>query len=88
MYKRNTTTCWSIFDFVKRVEPKQVELVHYSGYEDKHHNQDILIDDELRDWTEHLWLTAAGPSPSWNVPKPGQSVNPIARSARTPGQRV
>lgn len=51
--------CWSIQEFVNRLRPQTVNLVHYSGYEDGH----ILTDSELRNWLP-TQLNAAG----WQVP--------------------
>lgn len=67
--------CLSIFDFAEHIHPSDVQLVHYSGYEDhKHHGQAILTDQQLLDWTQQT-AQASGyshvPSISWGIPKPG-----------------
>jgi hypothetical protein len=65
--------CLSIFEFIERIEPKQVHLVHYSGYEDlQNHGEAIMTDNALIAWTKAEWPNAT--SPSWDVPKPGDLV--------------
>lgn len=71
------TPCWSIFEFVRLIEPKQVQLVHYSGYEDHQHHdgQEIMTDPVLLEWTEQEWAVFAPmPRIAWNVPKPGDII--------------
>jgi hypothetical protein len=83
-YNRQTACCWSIFEFVERVKPRRVQLVHYSGYEDnKHRRQEIMTDDALLAWTKGEWArevwARAIPSEleiSWEVPKPGKLIYP------------
>lgn len=67
---RGAALCWNIVDFARRLQPKLVQLVHYSGYEDlKYHRQAVMTDRELADWTR---VAAAGPEPIlWSVPGPG-----------------
>ncbi len=49
---------FNIFDFCKITNPKQVYLVHYSGYEDlEHHKEEILSDTELEDWSNKMAKT-------------------------------
>ena len=42
---------YSVFDFVKKIEPETTIPVHYSGAEDKkYHDQEILDDCQLQKW--------------------------------------
>ena len=74
--------CWSIGEFVERVRPNQVTLVHYSGWEDREDVNNNLIDGSeaeileddtrLRAWIRtHFkgsrWFKQA----IWKIPPPG-----------------
>jgi hypothetical protein len=65
--------CWTIRDFVERINPPKVQLVHYSGYEDqKHHGEAILTDEQLLSWVERTVHTREQPT-SWHIPLPGDT---------------
>lgn len=65
---------WSIFEFVRRIQPQDVQLVHYSGYEDlKHHEQAILDYERLLDWTQNE-ARRLDLSVQWRIPKPGDCL--------------
>lgn len=66
--------CFSLFDFARRVNPKLIQLVHYSGYEDvEYYEQNILDDEQLLDWTQKEAEKFALSSITWAVPKPGEA---------------
>lgn len=52
--------------------PKVVHVVHYSGFEDRDHDEAILTDDELREWI-HRSVTPG--RTRWNVARPGDVVS-------------
>ncbi len=63
--------CWTIRDFVERVQPQKVQLVHYSGYEDQqYHGEAILTDEQLLAWVERT-VDRGGQAGFWGVPQPG-----------------
>ncbi len=68
------TSPQSVFKFVKKVEPQNVALCHYSGYEDqKHHKQGILTDGELLGWVEDQARRVRLGGVNWTLPSPGTS---------------
>ena len=81
-------TCWRVFEFVKRIAPRQGQLVHYSGYEDHtEYNDIIMTDGQLIDWTNEEWgkylsdqskftlVRKRGLSNVWHVPIPGERIS-------------
>lgn len=46
---------FSIIDFAKRISPKYINIVHYSGKEDVvHNNHNMLSESELLEWTQKV----------------------------------
>lgn len=46
---------FSVFDFVKRIQPAQVALIHYSGNEDEnYYDEKCMSESELQDWINDL----------------------------------
>jgi glyoxylase-like metal-dependent hydrolase (beta-lactamase superfamily II) len=67
----NPLLCFTITDFVKKILPVKVNLLHYSGSEDKrHNNQDIFNEKQLEDWAKQM-AKKTGTSASFHVPKVG-----------------
>ena len=50
-----------------------MELVHYSGYEEKDWPQPILTDPQLLSWVEAA-TRIAGNTAKWNIPEPGHHL--------------
>jgi len=70
----NPLVYFSISDFVQGINPKMVNLVHYSGGEDtRHHSQAVFDDKSLEKWAsqmgENLKIKA-----QFKVPKVGQEI--------------
>jgi hypothetical protein len=60
--------CWSINEFLLRLAPCNVALVHYSGYEDMSgYGQPILTDTDLGIWASSILNSSA-----WQIPTPGR----------------
>ena len=50
--KEDEKLCFSIFEFANKINAKNINLIHYSGYEDKkHYKKEILTEIELTKWT-------------------------------------
>jgi len=65
----------SILEFIKKICPKQVLLVHYSGAEDRKYNgEEILSSDGLQSWASDTALEA-GFSGRIVVPETGQRIS-------------
>jgi len=48
---KNSNLCFSVLDFAKKTNAKNINLIHYSGSEDKkHYNKEILNEKELANW--------------------------------------
>lgn len=71
---------WAIDEFVKAIQPKNVSVVHYSGYEDaKHHDKAILTDEDLLTWLHEGGVDTG--AAQWHIPRPGEitTIDPGAR---------
>ena len=62
--------CCGVLEFVERLAPATVELVHYSGYEENDWPHPVLTDPQLLSWVESVVRTA-GNTAKWNIPRPG-----------------
>jgi glyoxylase-like metal-dependent hydrolase (beta-lactamase superfamily II) len=77
---KNPSLYFTISDFVKRINPKLVNLMHYSGSEDKRHsNQEILNENELEKWANEK-AKELNLSSSFRVPKVGEEYKWIEQS--------
>jgi len=66
------TIPFTVFDFVKRIIPKNVNIVHYSGKEDKQYNNyEVLNEKELESWTNDS-ASKIGLESKFNVLKVGE----------------
>ena len=65
---------FTVLEFLKKITPRRVVLVHYSGSEDlKYYREPLLTEGELLSWAEHS-ATQAGVAPEWIIPAPGQRI--------------
>jgi len=61
----------SVFEFVERINPGKVCLVHYGGMEDRnHHGESLLNPVQLENWT-NAKAELKGLASSFLVPRPG-----------------
>jgi len=71
---------WAIDEFVKATRPRNVCVVHYSGYEDaKHHGKAILTDADLSTWLHEGGVDTG--AAHWHIPRPGE-ITTIDAGAR------
>ncbi len=71
--------CFSIHDFLKKITPKSIALIHYSGDEDqRYYNERRLNEKQLQEWMLEL-NTAEKHKLSFLVPCVSQHIN-IVRS--------
>ncbi len=62
---------YTVFDFVQKIEAKQVNLIHYSGREDKVYNNSETLDDTgLENWANKL-ANQLGLKSKFSTPKVG-----------------
>lgn len=65
---------FTILELLKRITPRRVALVHYSGNEDlKYYREPILPEGELLSWVDRTAL-AAGIRTEFIIPAPGQLI--------------
>ncbi|MCK5135807.1 MAG: MBL fold metallo-hydrolase [Bacteroidales bacterium] len=66
---------FTILEFLKKIEPRRVMLVHYSGTEDSaYYNEPILPAHELQDWVTRT-AQIAGIDSHFIVPEAGQIIS-------------
>ena len=66
--------CFTVFDFIRSIEPKSVHLVHYSGSEDeKHYKKPRLSPSELKSWVDER-SALLKPAPVITLPGPGDTL--------------
>ena len=65
---------FTILEFLKKITPRRVVLVHYSGSEDlKYYREPVLTEGELFSWAEHT-ARSVGIGSEWIIPAPGQLI--------------
>ena len=66
--------CFTVFDFIRSIEPKSVHLVHYSGSEDeKHYKKPRLSPSELKSWVDER-SAILKLAPVITLPGPGDTL--------------